>query len=227
MKFTAMRDHRDLKTLSTDKLFSDLKAYEFEMKSRTEEEHGEKNNALVAEQPSTPRKFKRFMRKNNHKNFPKASTSRRHKKETMEENLNLCYNCRKPGHFMAKCPYPKVRKNQSNTMQEETKVKDRRFNKKDKRKALISDPLETSESEESSSNERDSSTDDTALFGMSMSSNSNNQDLCLMAHETDNDEVTSKSFDSVSSSFSKESYLSFNEGLSNHDGHLLANQGAQ
>ncbi|XP_019175585.1 PREDICTED: uncharacterized protein LOC109170903 [Ipomoea nil] len=197
MNVTAMRDHRDLKTLSTDKLFSDLKAYEFEMKSRTEEEREEKNNALVAEQPSTSRKFKRFMRKNNHKSFPKASTSRRHKKETLEDNSNLYYNCRKPRHFMAECLYPKVSKNQS--VQEETKVKDRRFNKKDKRKALISDPLETSESEESSGNESDSSTDDNALFGMSMSSNSNSQDLCLMAHETDDDEVTSKSFDSGNS----------------------------
>lgn len=38
MKVIAMRDHRDLHTLSTEKLFSDLKAHKFEMSAREEED---------------------------------------------------------------------------------------------------------------------------------------------------------------------------------------------
>lgn len=52
MKVTTIRDHRDLRTLSTVKLLSDLKAYEFEMKTQNDEEKEEKNSALVVEQPS-------------------------------------------------------------------------------------------------------------------------------------------------------------------------------
>ncbi|XP_031112035.1 uncharacterized protein LOC116016007 [Ipomoea triloba] len=87
MKVVAMRDHRDLKTTSTTKIFSDLKAYKFEKETQNDEEPETRNIALVANhQPSssTPRsntnpsfdfftddqlalfmrKFKRFMRKN-------------------------------------------------------------------------------------------------------------------------------------------------------------------
>ncbi|XP_031131738.1 uncharacterized protein LOC116033121 [Ipomoea triloba] len=213
MKVTAMRDHRDLKTVSTDKLFSDLKAYEFEMKSKLEEEREERTTALVAEQPSNSRlvgnndflsdeqfallvrKFKKFMWKNNFNNSSQrnqGSSSRRPRREFSDDNTNLCYNCRKPGHFMAECPYPKVSKNQnkntSNSPQEISESKDRRF-KKDKRKALISDPLETSGSEESSSDESDSSTEDTALLCLlSITSESDFQEKCLMAHEVEEDE---------------------------------------
>ncbi|XP_031112005.1 uncharacterized protein LOC116015977 [Ipomoea triloba] len=197
-KVTAMRDHMDLKVVSTDKPFSDLKAYEFEMKSKLEEEREERTTTLVAEQPSNSRKFKKFMRKNNFNNSSQRyqrSSSRRPRREVSDDNTNLCYNCRKPGHFMAECPYPK----------EISESKDRRF-KKDKRKALINDPLETSGSEEFSSDESDSSTEDTALLCLlSITSESDFQEKCLMAHEVEEDEVTSKSFDYANSSFSRES----------------------
>lgn len=42
MNVIAMRDHRDLNTLSTDKLFSDLKAYKFEMLRQREDGDKEK-----------------------------------------------------------------------------------------------------------------------------------------------------------------------------------------
>lgn len=58
IKVTTMRDHKDLRTLSTDKLFSDLKAYDFEMLSQLEEDDNEKSSALVANQPSTSHKSK-------------------------------------------------------------------------------------------------------------------------------------------------------------------------
>ncbi|XP_031127497.1 uncharacterized protein LOC116029586 [Ipomoea triloba] len=88
---------------------------------------------------------------------------------------------------MAECPYPKVSKNQNDIVQEEAKTKERRF-KKDKRKALISDPLESSMSEESSSDESDNSKDNNALFCISISSESTCEDKCLMAHDLEQDE---------------------------------------
>ncbi|XP_031099726.1 uncharacterized protein LOC116003928 [Ipomoea triloba] len=67
------------------------------------------------------RKFKRFMRKNQpHDNSGKPRTSRyRHTEKPSgsrtrgtEEVEMLCYNCRKPRHFKAECPYPIVKKHQ-------------------------------------------------------------------------------------------------------------------
>ncbi|XP_019189721.1 PREDICTED: uncharacterized protein LOC109184129 [Ipomoea nil] len=137
-----MRDHRDLRMLSTD-------AYEFEMKTRIEDERDERTSALMAEQPSTSisvrnsdflsdeqfalfvRKVKKFMKRNNVKNSPQASSSRRLRKEPLAYNTNVCYNCRKPGNFMVECPYPNVSKylNVSNPSQEEYESIEKRFKK--------------------------------------------------------------------------------------------------
>ncbi|XP_031104947.1 uncharacterized protein LOC116009902 [Ipomoea triloba] len=123
MKVVAMRDHRDLKTMSTTQIFSDLKAYEFEKEAQNDEELETRNIALVANHQSsssTPR-FKRFMQKNQsydnsdktrrtkYRNNDKTSGSRTHEKDEIQV---LCYNCRKPGHFKAECPYPIVKKHQ-------------------------------------------------------------------------------------------------------------------
>lgn len=83
------------------------------MKSKTGEEHEERNVTLVVEQPSTSRllensdfltnekfalfvrKFKKFRRKNNIKNSSQGnqgSSSRRPRKELSKDNTNLCYN---------------------------------------------------------------------------------------------------------------------------------------
>lgn len=53
MKVTTIRDHRDMRMLSTNKLFGDLKAYEFEMLSQPKEDENENSSALVTDQPST------------------------------------------------------------------------------------------------------------------------------------------------------------------------------
>ncbi|GAB2280982.1 hypothetical protein Dimus_039439 [Dionaea muscipula] len=61
------------------------------------------------------KKFKKFTRSN--KKFYKGETSRRpykqdrdEEEEKKKEDQALCYNCRKPGHFKANCPYPIVKK---------------------------------------------------------------------------------------------------------------------
>ncbi|XP_031095135.1 uncharacterized protein LOC115999425 [Ipomoea triloba] len=224
MKVTAMRDHRDLRTLTTDKLFSNIKAYEFEMKAKVEDEREERTTVLIAEQPSSlrsvddinfmtdeqfslfVRKFKKFMRKNNFKRPTQGnqgSSSRKPRKEIVEENTNLCYNCRRPGHFIAECPYPNVSKILTESSQEKFESKERKP-RKDRRKALIgNEPVELNESEESSSNdESKSSEEDTTLcYLVSKTLKLDSYEECLMAHETDEEEVTSNTFDSVTSSF--------------------------
>ncbi|XP_019167996.1 PREDICTED: uncharacterized protein LOC109163743 [Ipomoea nil] len=102
MKVIAMRDNRDMKTTPTAKIFSDLKAYEFEHEPKDAEEPETRNIALVANQAaSNPNSHRK-----RHESFPQAS-----KTETTDSQL-LCYNCRKPGHFKANCPYPMVSKYQ-------------------------------------------------------------------------------------------------------------------
>lgn len=118
-----MRDHHDLKALSTSQIFTALKAYEFEMEPRKEEDEPKTAVLVANEQPSTSsrsnsnpsdflideqfvmlaRKFKRFMRKNNIQGNPltPSSSSKRHsqRSNTSKSNGNeglqiLCYNCR-------------------------------------------------------------------------------------------------------------------------------------
>nr|GLL29635.1 uncharacterized protein LOC109163772 [Ipomoea trifida] len=49
------------------------------------------------------------MRRMKYQGNDKASGSRTHDKDELQV---LCYNCRKPGHFKAECPYPIVKKHQ-------------------------------------------------------------------------------------------------------------------
>ncbi|XP_031106350.1 uncharacterized protein LOC116011003 [Ipomoea triloba] len=228
MKVVAMRDHRDLKTMSTTQIFSDLKAYEFEKETQNDEEPETRNIALVANhQPSssTPR-FKRFMRKNQsydnsdkirrtkYRSNDKASGSRTHEKDEIQV---LCYNCRKPGHFKAECPYPIVKKHQDehnykknsgnyHNLKNAPNDADEEPNKNQKndrrRKALAVEEKSGDKNDESctssSSLESDSSEDEKGLLCL-FSQEDSNEELCLMADE---EEVTSQNH---SSNYSSES----------------------
>ncbi|XP_019195720.1 PREDICTED: uncharacterized protein LOC109189564 [Ipomoea nil] len=160
MKVIAMRDNRDMKTTSTAKIFSDLKAYEFEHEPKDVEESETRNVALVANQQATTsnrsksnsceflsdeqyalfvRKMKRFMRKNNFQDSHRSGHRKQHesspqtsKPETSDSQL-LCYNCRKPGHFKANCPHPIVSKHQdSNATKSPSKETGERYKRNDK-----------------------------------------------------------------------------------------------
>ncbi|XP_019184819.1 PREDICTED: uncharacterized protein LOC109179781 [Ipomoea nil] len=160
MKVIAMRDNRDMKTTSTAKIFSDLKAYEFEHEPKDVEESETRNVALVASQQTTSsnrsksnscdflsdeqyalfvRKMKRFMRKNNFQDSHRSGHRKQHesspqtaKAETSDSQL-LCYNCRKPGHFKANCPHPIVSKHQDcNTTKRPSKETGERYKRNDK-----------------------------------------------------------------------------------------------
>lgn len=47
MKVTTMQDHKDLRTLSTNKVFNNIKVYEFEMFSQLEKEKDERSFSLM------------------------------------------------------------------------------------------------------------------------------------------------------------------------------------
>ncbi|XP_019166868.1 PREDICTED: uncharacterized protein LOC109162635 [Ipomoea nil] len=155
-----MRDHRDMKTTSTTKIFSDLKAYEFEHEPKDADEPETRNVALVANQQASTsnrsksnsceflsdeqyalfvRKMKRFMRKNNFQYFQRSRHRRQHesspqtsKQETSNSQL-LCYNCRKPGHFKANCPHPIVNKHQDgNAIKNPSKEVGKSYKRNDK-----------------------------------------------------------------------------------------------
>ncbi|XP_019186589.1 PREDICTED: uncharacterized protein LOC109181292 [Ipomoea nil] len=195
MKVIAMRDNRDMKTTSTTKIFSDLKAYEFEHEP----------------------KLKRFMRKNNFQDSHRSGHRKQHesslqtsKAETTDSQL-LCYNCRKPGHFKANCPHPIVSKHQdSNTTKSPSKETGERYKRNDKpessgsrnerrRKAMVvnetSDTVVAESSSSSSSSDDESAEEEKGLLCLF---SQESEDLCLMADE---DEVNSHS----SSCYSAES----------------------
>ncbi|XP_019183756.1 PREDICTED: uncharacterized protein LOC109178675 [Ipomoea nil] len=160
IKVIAMRDNRDMKTTSTAKIFSDLKAYEFEHEPKDVEESETRNVALVASQQATNsnrsksnsceflsdeqyalfvRKMKRFMRKDNFQDSHRSGHRKQHesspqtsKGETPDSQL-LCYNCRKPGHFKANFPHPIVSKHQdSNATKSPSKETGERYKRNDK-----------------------------------------------------------------------------------------------
>ncbi|XP_019184984.1 PREDICTED: uncharacterized protein LOC109179964 [Ipomoea nil] len=142
MKVAVMRDHQDMKTISSMKIFSDLKAHEFEHEPKESDEAETRNIALVAnQQPSTSnrsksnpsdflsdeqfalfvRRMKWSIRKNNfqeQQKFQSPSNRRQYEKSpqaSTQETIDgqmLCYNCQKPGHFKANYPRPMVRKYQ-------------------------------------------------------------------------------------------------------------------
>ncbi|GAB2290264.1 hypothetical protein Dimus_038095 [Dionaea muscipula] len=197
-----MRESKNLTTSTTFQLFSDLKAYEFEL---TNQEKPKVNTqsvpVLVAPQASPQttskaedkredlheqmtllmKKFKKFSKYS--KRYHKGESSRRYKRRDEDEEedqwknkegQSLCYNCRRPGHFKADCPYPLVKKY---TEEEKKAWKEKKEEMKKNRKA---------EEEEQKKKKEESISEE------STSSSSNEEALlCLMAQEEEN-EVTSK-----------------------------------
>ncbi|XP_031127580.1 uncharacterized protein LOC116029672 [Ipomoea triloba] len=172
------------------------------------------------------RKFKRFMRKNQsydnsdkarrakYRSSDKTSGSRTQEKD---ETQMLCYNCRKPRHFKAECPYPIVKKHQDehnyrknsgnyHNPKNAPNDADEEPNKNQKndrrRKALAVEEKLGDKNDESctssSSLESDSSEDEKGLLCL-FSQEDSDEELCLMAEE---EEVTSQNH---SSNYSSES----------------------
>ncbi|XP_019151906.1 PREDICTED: uncharacterized protein LOC109148626 [Ipomoea nil] len=245
MKVTAMRDHRDMKTTSTRKIFSDLKAYEFEHEQKELEETEIRNVALVAnQQPSTSnrstsnssnflsdeqyamfvRKMKRFIRKNNFQDFQRSSSRSQHERsqlpprqETVDSQM-LCYNCRKPGHFKANYPHPMVSKHQDSGTTKETGESIKRNDKPESSNSRNERRRKTMVVNEATENNESES---------SSSSSSSDDDsaeeekglLCLFSEEEESSEVClmaqDEEVDSQSSSFLSLEMNSSNDQNSN------------
>ncbi|XP_073016680.1 uncharacterized protein [Primulina eburnea] len=178
VKTIAMRESKDLYKLELHDLFADLKAYEFELGIRTEEEPSttQQTKALAAATVTLPveestskksaeqlsneamslfvNKFGKFMRKNqmNKPYFKKDHT----------EDGQGCFNCGKKGHFIAECNKPK--KDENKPENRRRFKNDKKFIKKRNQKVLVAEEdkgkwAET-ESEKSSSEESSSESED-------------------------------------------------------------------
>ncbi|VFQ70053.1 unnamed protein product [Cuscuta campestris] len=220
-KATAMEEGRNLENYTVQGLLDELRNYEHELKKKKEEQVTPFPTALMttprvppsegtcprncdtpsSSQPSSSkmenydeefammvkqfRKFKKFFKKTDSVRRP--SKGKQQVSDSPPESY-LCYNCRKPGHWKSACPYPKVEK-----------YGERERNEK-KKKAMVA-----AESDESSS----SSSDEEALVCMERrAEKSNHEDrwtmseddnLCLMAKDDAEQEVTSQT--SCSSSY--------------------------
>ncbi|XP_073064071.1 uncharacterized protein [Primulina eburnea] len=117
----AMKELKDLNKIKLHDLFADLKAYEFELHTREGEPSTPSTTTALTAVRLEPtgsaekttdqlsndamslfiKKFGRFMRKNR-RNFQKQFQKNQNKEESY-----VCYNCGKPGHFIADCPKPK------------------------------------------------------------------------------------------------------------------------
>ncbi|GAB2292592.1 hypothetical protein Dimus_038213 [Dionaea muscipula] len=155
--------------------------------SKAEEKKEDKKEDLHEQMALLMKKFKKFSKYS--KRYHKGESSRRYKRREDEdkedqwknkEGQSLCYNCRRPGHFKADCPYPLVKKY---TEEEKMAWKE----KKDKEMKKSRKALKAQEEEQKKKKKEDSSTEE------STSSSSDEEALlCLMAQEEEN-EVTSKS----------------------------------
>ncbi|KZV30695.1 hypothetical protein F511_19488 [Dorcoceras hygrometricum] len=124
VKTMAMRESKDLNKMELHDLFANLKAYEFELQTRSEAPStSQPTKALAAtlvEQfsPSTSKsadqlsddvmylfvkKFGKFMRRSFHPSYPYNNF---HKSNKNASDMK-CYNCDHPGHFAADCNRPR------------------------------------------------------------------------------------------------------------------------
>ncbi|KAL8476327.1 hypothetical protein ACS0TY_028847 [Phlomoides rotata] len=120
MKVVAMRESKDLSKITTFELFSNLNAYEFDIDQRKDEETpSSKVTTLVASTAesnqaadSEIQKFVKVGKSYLKKGSSKPTTEVKDSKASKGSNTNgyICYNCRKPGHFIKDCPYPESKK---------------------------------------------------------------------------------------------------------------------
>lgn len=206
IKTMAMRESKDLNSLELHDLFSDLKAYEFEMNSRNEAEPSSSavTAALVTKEVAAPqaekpvatpeqkeaakqisdemmslfvKRFGKFMRRNN--SNPNSNFKSNFDRNPTDKTMK-CFNCDRPGHFAADCRKPKA---------DRKKEEKKPFNKKSykgKEKVLLAEDSKRKWAY-SESDSSDESSDEEVI-------------TCLMANG-DNDEVT---FDCSSNEFTRD-----------------------
>ncbi|KAL8456771.1 hypothetical protein ACS0TY_034860 [Phlomoides rotata] len=165
MKVVAMRESKDLSRISTFELFSDLKAFEFDIERRKDEETpSSKLTALIAPTAESCQ-------------AADSDTGGKDSKASKGNPINgyLCYNCRKPGHFIKDCPYPESKRYTDE--EKAARAERKRKQEKERIRALLSEFEKTKETSPSSSKSPvESDSED------SIDSEDNEALICLMAN---------------------------------------------
>ncbi|KAL8481766.1 hypothetical protein ACS0TY_028063 [Phlomoides rotata] len=141
MKVVAMRESKDLSKISTFELFSDLKAFEFDIDRRKDEETP--SSKVIALMASTVESGQ----------AADSDTGGKDSKASKGNPTNdyLCYNCKKPGHFIKDCPYPESKRYTDE--ENASRAKRKRKQEKERIRALLSEFEKTKETKEVNSSE--------------------------------------------------------------------------
>ncbi|XP_019159982.1 PREDICTED: uncharacterized protein LOC109156585 [Ipomoea nil] len=203
MKVTAKRDHRDMKTTSTNKIFSDFKAYEFEHEPKESEEPETRNIALVANQQAST--SNRTISKTSNDHQTEDNTKDPHNHQNKKQWTRRCYAITakswdtlwrtvRPHPIVSKYQDNSAIKNLSKETSESTKRNDKlessnSRNERRRRAMVVNETVETIETESSSSS---SSSDDESTEeekGLLCLFSQETNDLCLVAED---DECTER-----------------------------------
>ncbi|KZV42880.1 hypothetical protein F511_17484 [Dorcoceras hygrometricum] len=231
VKTMAMSESKDLNKLELHDLFANLKAYEFELETRSEAgpsisqptkvldatsiEQCSPSTRKSAEQLSNDamslfvKKFRKFMRRSYNPSTPYNNV---HKNDKVTTDMN-CFNFGRPGHFAADCNrskkedrYKRDEKKEDRYRRDEKtdeRSKDRRMRTRGDKRPNHKNDRKVLVAEESNNNWADTDTDSSSS---SSSSNDSEQDEvhCLMADQTSDDNV----FDFSNAEFTREDLIS-------------------
>ncbi|XP_073138422.1 uncharacterized protein [Henckelia pumila] len=207
VKTMAMRESKALNKLELYDLFADLKAYEFDLQTREEDQStSQLTNALIAvkiESPAQPEKsaeqlssdamslfvmkFGKFIRRNQ-----EGSYRRNFQKKDVVEEPRSCFKCGKTGHFIADYPKPK-------NFDKRRSSRDDRHTSRQKHEALVVKDSKAKWAETDSDSE-----------GSNYSSSSNDDEeevKCLMANVRELPSTSEQVFDFSSEEFTREELI--------------------
>ncbi|XP_073138774.1 uncharacterized protein [Henckelia pumila] len=207
VKTMAMRESKDLNKLELHDLFANLKAYEFELQTREEDQStSQLTKALTAVKIESPvksektaeqlssdamslfvKKFGKFIGRNQER-----SHRRNFQKKYSVEDPRSCFNCGKIGHFIADCPKPK-------NFDKRKSSRNDRHTSRQKHEALVSKDNKTKWAEIDSDSEESN--------GSSSSSDDEEKVKCLMANDHELPSTSEQVFDFSSEEFTREELI--------------------